>query len=156
MKKNIAMISIILAAVAQSAFANGVEKTLPADATNAQIKSVSLDQVATSVTTEWTGSEGQPVDTYQYSTMLNVTVTYQSKDDEDVAQRIEGESDISYDPTPTVSFELPVTDAEIAAIKGKRLDPRSLVAMSVSQQNVDFDKAIYTNACVYRQRVRRT
>ncbi len=42
MKKNISLISIILAAAAQTAFANGVEKTLPADAHNAQVKSVAL------------------------------------------------------------------------------------------------------------------
>ena len=149
MKKNIAIIGIILAAIAQSAFANGVEKTLPADANNVQIKSVKLAQVATSSTTDWNTSDGSPNTEFQYGTALEVTVTYQSKNDQNVAQRIEGESDLSYDATPTVSFDLPVTDAEVAAIKGKKLDPRSLVTFSVSQQSVDFDKAVYTNSCVY-------
>lgn len=149
MKKNIAIIGIVLAAAAQSAFANGVEKTLPADATDVQIKTVSLDQYATGEKIVSDGNVDGPVYENTYTTMLDVVVTYQSKDDQDVAQRIEGESDISYDPTPTVSFELPVTDAEIAAIKGKKLDPRSLIAVNVQTESVQIDDPKAQYICRY-------
>jgi hypothetical protein len=147
MKKNIALVSILLAAIAQTAFANGVEKVLPADAANVALKSAKLAEVATSSTTHYVGNE--VYDTNNYTTVLEVTVTYQSKDDQDVSQRIEGESDISYDATPTVVMDLPVTDAEIAAIKAKKLDARTLVTVSVAQENVQINKPGYQYQCSY-------
>jgi hypothetical protein len=149
MKKNIAIVSILLAAVAQTAFANGVEKVLPADAHNVKLTSASVGYLATGLVKTSDGNVDGPVYENTYTQVLTVVVKYDSKDDQDVSQRIEGESDLSYDATPTVYLDLPISDAEVAAIKAKKLDPKSLVSLAVSQQQVQFDKAIYTDACRY-------
>lgn len=149
MKFNLAILAIALFTTSAFADGNGVERALPKDAHNVKIASAALNFYATGLKKTSEGNIDGPVYENTYTQMLLVTVTYQSQDDQDVAQRIEGESDLSYDPTPTVSFELSVSDAEIAAIQANKLDPRSLVEMSVSQKDMPFDKAVYTAACVY-------
>lgn len=146
MKKNLVMMSIILAAIAQSAFANGVEKILPSDAKNVKIKSVELDQVLiNSVTTGW-NNDG-PTYENTYGPALAVAVTYDSKSGEDVPQRTDGDTNATYDPTPTIYLELSISDAEAAAIKAKKLDVNTLVSMSVTEKQVQFDNPVYTDAC---------
>jgi hypothetical protein len=149
MKKNIAVISILFAAAAQTAFANGVEKTLPLDATNVKISTTGLDQVATGQKLIADSIDG-PVYESTYSTMLNVVVTYDSKDKTDAATALNNSVDNAQEEIvggPTLSFELPVSAAEVAAIKSKSIDASSLVAISVAQQDVQVDNEEFTSAC---------
>ena len=148
MKKNIAIISILFAVVSQNSFANGVEKTLPIDATNVKISATGLDQVATGQKLIVDGNDG-PVYENTYSTMLNVVVTYDSKDKTDDATALGNGNDPIEEIVggPTLSFELPVTAAEVAAIKSKSIDPTSLVALSVAQKDVQEDNEEFTSAC---------
>jgi hypothetical protein len=147
-------IDFILAAVAAmtmtSAFANGVEKHLPMDAHNVKIASAELAEYATSSTHVWSNSgDGGGYDINHYSTELQVTVTYESQDNTDVPQsNVEGGS--PYDSTtPTVVFYVPLTDAQIAQVKSKQVDPRSLVSLMVVTKTVSVPDSSHEYICSY-------
>jgi hypothetical protein len=150
MKKNIALVSILLAAVAQTAFANGVEKVLPADAHNVVVAAASLEEVATGLVKISDGNIDGPVYDNTYTTMLTVTVNYSSKDDSDVPCELTQIGD-GCEPTgqPRYVVSLPVSDAEIAAIKSKKLDPKTLVSVTVTQQDVQIEQPGYQYKCSY-------
>jgi hypothetical protein len=150
MKKNIAIISILFAAVSQNSFANGVEKTLPIDATNVKVSVVTLGSMMTSQTLISDDNEG-PKYQNNYSPSLDVDVTYNSADQSEDATALSNGNDPQEVVVggPTASFQLQITDAQAAAIKAKKLDPKSLVVISVAQKTVQFDNPVYTKSCIF-------
>ena len=112
--------TVMASSLAQAS--HGVEKMLPADAKNAKIESVSLDQVATTIKSERCDNDGCITEFY-YETRLGVTVTYESKDDTDVSKAAD-----DTDTTPRLFFEFTISPAQIDDIQNKRVSAASLVA----------------------------
>jgi hypothetical protein len=147
---NVILSALSLLTLATPAFAgHGVEKILPADATNVSIASVSIQQVATGETKISDGQDG-PVYDNTYSPALSVVVTYTSKDQSDDATALSNDND-PYEVVvggPTLTFDLlPVNAAQVAAINAGTLDPKTLLTLSVTQSTVKFNNPEYTDSC---------
>jgi hypothetical protein len=148
MKKNIALAIVALSALTQTAFASGVEMDLPADAHNVKIAAVELDGVVVGETPLPDTSEGAPNSEPIYAPSLGVTVTYESTDTTDVPQATDGDFDPS--TLPTRYLEIRLTDAQAAAIKAKKLDPRSLIGQPVlTKATVQEEDTSYEYKCTY-------
>jgi hypothetical protein len=150
---NVILSALSLLTLATPAFAgHGVEKVLPADATNVAIASVSIQQVATGQTEIADGADG-PVYDNTYSPALNIVVTYTSKDHSDDATALNNDSDNAQEVVvggPTLTFNLlPVTAAQVAAINAGTLDPRTLLTLSVTQATVKFNNPEFTDSCQF-------
>jgi hypothetical protein len=149
MKKiNVILSAVVVLTFALPAFAgHGVERILSNDATHIQVASVTVDQEVSGETL-MTGTE----DVYQntYAPVLNVVITYNSKDSSDDATALDDSSDNPQEVVvggPTVSVSLPVTLAEVAAIQAGRLDAKSLVVLSSAQKPIQIRDEEFTSSC---------
>jgi hypothetical protein len=150
MKKNILMMITLLAAT--TAFAGGVEKhyVLPADATNVKVEEVTVTQELTSQTLIADGNDG-PVYENNYTPMLEVKVTYDSKDHSDDQTALGNGNDPIEEVIggPAVYFTLPATDAELAAVEAGKLSGTSLVSLVLVKQNVSFNDDKFGDDCTF-------
>lgn len=135
----LATIAILSTALSlQLAHANGVEKDLPKDAHNVKVASAVLGSAATGQKLINDGVDGPQYETI-YSPAIEVTVTYESKDDSDAPKTgsgLDGQFEPGDSTTPTLYFTLAVTAAEVAAIKAKQVNPADLVSMTVELKTV--------------------
>ena len=145
--KSLVLVYVAVSALATAAFAaGGVEMHFAADASHVQIQSVELGSKLIGVKEEGFTNEG-PITENIYGPALEVTVTYQSTDTADLPASVDGES--NYDAVPTRFLTLDVSNAEIAAIKAGKLDPRSLVSLSVAKGTIKVEDPSYEYQCNY-------
>jgi hypothetical protein len=152
MKMNLLTVAALVATSSAFGAGHGVEKILPADGHNAQVLSAELDQIATGQKLISDDNEGPKWEDTDFVTKLGVTVTYQSKDDNDAPATGSGSNGefLPFDSTlPQVMYTFDVTAAQIAAIKAKTLDPKSLVSVSIEQETVQIDNPNTQAVCSY-------
>lgn len=136
---NLVLSTLSLLTLATPAFAH----VLPADATNVTVSNVTIGYDVTSQTLISDGNDG-PVYQNNYSPVLDVQVTYTSKDQSDDATALDNSGDEEVVVGgPTLDFYLPVTAAQVAAIKAKTLDPKTLVAISITPAPVQFNNPVH-------------
>jgi hypothetical protein len=144
-KMNLVLSTLSLLTLATPAFAH----VLPADATNVTVSNVTIGYDVTSQTLISDGNDG-PVYQNNYSPVLDVQVTYTSKDQSDDATALDNSGDEEVVVGgPTLDFYLPVTAAQVAAIKAKTLDPKTLVAISITPAPVQFNNPVFTSSCIF-------
>jgi opacity protein-like surface antigen len=147
--KNFTLCAFSLLILTAPAFAgHGIERVLPEDAKNVAISSVSIGYDVSSQTLISDGNDG-PVYQNNYSPVLSVEITYDSKDTRDDATALNEDDQEEVVGGPTLTFYLPVTDAQVAAIKAHTLDGKTLVAISVAQAPVQFTNPVYTDSCIF-------
>lgn len=138
MKMNL-LLAIAVTTSCSAAFANGVEKILPADATGIELKNAALAYLPVGAESTGNELEGNPDQATGTQTVIEANFVYRSKSNLDVASTgsgLDGQITGSDDQRPQFSVYLAASDSLIAQVKSKKLSLRDAIKYSVEVKAV--------------------
>ncbi len=144
--KNLLITSVfaILVTVSVNAFANGVEKVLPADASNLQLKAAAVAYVPTG-NDGGNAQEGTPGSASGSKAILEVSFVYSSKSTQDVPSTgsgLDGQVTDADDVRPQFAVDFDISDDLAKQIAAGKVSAASLFSYAVQTESVQVQEPV--------------